>query len=223
MAVPPRHVGRRVARHRTVLDDDVLQDLVERRSEVDVTVGVGRTVVEDEARPVRVVSEQTLVETDRLPARKDLRLARGKVRTHGEIRARQIERRLVVHTGARHATSEVYRFQRQPGAAQPRPARPERPKAASNHGEPPASAGGDGGPGASEERSPRSGRAPHGPPGVNEARAKRALARPRPPGTLRRGWGTRSGALRPRTDRQQDVRGSGPARRRASPRPPSRR
>jgi hypothetical protein len=36
--------------HRARLDDQILQDLVERRAEVDVAVGVGRAVVQDELR-----------------------------------------------------------------------------------------------------------------------------------------------------------------------------
>ena len=49
----PGHVRRVEARHRPRLDDDVLQDLVERVADVDLAVGVGRPVVQDElaARP----------------------------------------------------------------------------------------------------------------------------------------------------------------------------
>ena len=107
VAVPARDVGRVASRHRPMLDDDVLQDLVERRPEVDVSVGIRWTIVEDEARPFRVVRQETLVETDRLPARQDLGFARRKIRPHRKTRPRQIKRRLVVHLEARHATSAV--------------------------------------------------------------------------------------------------------------------
>ena len=50
VAVPARHVVGVVAEHLLRAHDDVLEDLVERRADVDVAVGVGRAVVEDEAR-----------------------------------------------------------------------------------------------------------------------------------------------------------------------------
>ena len=50
VAVPAGHVGRVEARHRLGLDHDVLQDLVDRVADVDVAVGVGRAVVQDELR-----------------------------------------------------------------------------------------------------------------------------------------------------------------------------
>ncbi len=49
VAVPPGNVGAVKAEHRPRLDDDVLEDLVERGSHVDRTIGVGGAVVEDEA------------------------------------------------------------------------------------------------------------------------------------------------------------------------------
>ncbi len=48
VAVPARHVGRVEAGQRLRADDDVLEDLVDRVADVDVAVGVGRAVVQDE-------------------------------------------------------------------------------------------------------------------------------------------------------------------------------
>src|SRR5437899_11178680 len=77
VAVPPRHVGREAAAHRAVLHDDVLQDLVERVADVDVTVGVRRPIVQDEAGTTGVGLEQLVVESHPGPAPEDLRLALG--------------------------------------------------------------------------------------------------------------------------------------------------
>jgi hypothetical protein len=48
VAVPAGHVGRVLAQQRLGADDHVLQHLVQRMADVDVAVGVGRAVVEDE-------------------------------------------------------------------------------------------------------------------------------------------------------------------------------
>ncbi len=48
VAIPARHVGRAKAGHGFRFHDEILQDLVERGAHVDVAVGKGRTVVEDE-------------------------------------------------------------------------------------------------------------------------------------------------------------------------------
>ena len=51
VAVPARHVGRIEAVERARLDDDVLEDLVDRMPDMDHAVGIRRTVVQHEARP----------------------------------------------------------------------------------------------------------------------------------------------------------------------------
>jgi hypothetical protein len=49
VAVPAGHVGRVEAHQRARADDDVLQDLVHGVAHVEVAIGVGRAIVEDEA------------------------------------------------------------------------------------------------------------------------------------------------------------------------------
>jgi hypothetical protein len=49
VAVPAGHVGRIEALHGLRLDDEILEDFVERGAQVDVAVGVGRPVVQDVA------------------------------------------------------------------------------------------------------------------------------------------------------------------------------
>ena len=101
VAVPPGHVGREAAAHRAVLHDDVLQHLVERVADVDVAVGVRRSVVQHEALTAGIRLEELLVEPHFGPAPEDLRLALGEVGAHREFGARQVERLPVIHRGGR--------------------------------------------------------------------------------------------------------------------------
>jgi len=97
MAVPAGHVHRVVAEHGARLHDEILQDLVERRAHVDVAVGVGRAVVEDPEGPVLPRLPEPGVDVHRLPAAEHLRLHPREGGLHGEVRLRQVQRRLVVH------------------------------------------------------------------------------------------------------------------------------
>ena len=67
VAVPARHVRRVEPGHRPVLDDDVLQDLVDGMADVDVAVGVGRAVVQHEARASGARLADRLVDLALLP------------------------------------------------------------------------------------------------------------------------------------------------------------
>ena len=97
VAVPARHVGRVEARHRLRLDHHVLQDLVDRVAHVDVAVGVGRAVVQDELRPApaapRGCARRACVSCQ---CPDPAGLALGEVAAHGERRLGQVERALVV-------------------------------------------------------------------------------------------------------------------------------
>ncbi len=99
VAVPARHVGRIETRQRAALHDHVLEDLVDRVADVDVAVGVGRAVVQDEARtPARGFADAP-VEAARLPGGDPLGFALREVAAHGKRRVGQIEGVLVVRHG----------------------------------------------------------------------------------------------------------------------------
>ncbi len=95
VAVPAGHVGGVETAHRLVLDDDVLEDLVQRGSGVDLAVGVRRPVVEDVLAPTLRLLPQQRINAQLLPAGQSFRLPRGQAGPHGEIGARQVERILV--------------------------------------------------------------------------------------------------------------------------------
>ncbi len=91
VAVVAGDVGAVVAQHRARLDDDVFQNLVHRRAEVDVGVGVGRPVVEDEALAPRAGAADQLVEPHLGPALQTRGLRLPEVGLLREARLRQVD------------------------------------------------------------------------------------------------------------------------------------
>src|SRR5690606_36038141 len=85
--------------------DDVLQDLVDRVPQVDGAVGVGRAVVEHEARTAGGAFAQACVQPLGLPARERVRFAPRQVAAHREIRLREQDRGLVALAVVGHAVA----------------------------------------------------------------------------------------------------------------------
>ena len=94
VAVPTGDVRGVMAEHGSGLDDEVLEDLVEGRAHVDVPVGVGRPVVEDEHRAAGAFPEDLFIETFGLPFADDLGLLLGQRGFHGESGLGQVQRAL---------------------------------------------------------------------------------------------------------------------------------
>ena len=106
VTVPTRDVGRIEARHRFALDDEVFQDLVERRTDMDVAVRVRRPVVQDETRPALRRGAYSLVDAVVVPLAHPHGLALREIAAHRERRVRQVQRGLVVAFGiVGHASS----------------------------------------------------------------------------------------------------------------------
>ena len=68
VAIPSRNIWRIESGHRFALDDDVLEDLVDCVSDVDVTVRVRRPVVQHEPRTTTTCLPNALIEFALLPA-----------------------------------------------------------------------------------------------------------------------------------------------------------
>jgi hypothetical protein len=83
--------------HRLRLDDEVLEDLVERRAEVDLAVGVGRAVVQDVLRPSGAGRVDPGVEADSLPPDDRLGLGHRQVGLHREVGAGEVEGLFPIH------------------------------------------------------------------------------------------------------------------------------
>ena len=87
----PALQGRRIkAIELARLDDDVLEDLVERMPQVNRTVGVRRAVVQLETRPSLGRSADAAVQIGPLPLGEQLRFALREVGFHGKVGLRQV-------------------------------------------------------------------------------------------------------------------------------------
>ena len=89
VAVPARHVDGVPAQHLLVPVDHVLENLVQGRAHVQVAVGVGRAVMQDEGLAAGCHLAQPRKEVELIPALEPLRLALGQVGLHAEIRPGQ--------------------------------------------------------------------------------------------------------------------------------------
>ena len=102
VAVPARHVVGIAPEHLLRTVDDVLQDLVECVPDMEMAVGVGRPVMEDELLAAPGGLAQPGEQVVALPAFEDLGLALGQPRAHPELGLGQENGRAVIgrHFGA---------------------------------------------------------------------------------------------------------------------------
>ena len=105
VAIPAGDVRRVEAHHRPAADDDVLEDLVQSVADVDVPVRVRRPVVEDEPGPPGGDPAALLLEPHRLPRGELDGLPPREVGLHRKVRAREVERALVVGSLAHRGRS----------------------------------------------------------------------------------------------------------------------
>ena len=91
VAIPAGHIGCVEAVQGPGLDNDVLENLVHGVAEVQLTVGVGRAIVEDVFRPPGAHRPDFPVQVHVLPLLQSLGLALGQAGLHGEGRARQVQ------------------------------------------------------------------------------------------------------------------------------------
>ena len=97
VGVPAGDVGGAVARHVLVFDDDILQDLVHGGADVDIAVGIGRAVVEDELGLAGVFVHQLVVGDPGPLGVEQLGLPLGQARPHGKVGLGQVYGLVVVH------------------------------------------------------------------------------------------------------------------------------
>jgi len=99
VAIPAGHVRRVVAGELFALDHDVLEDLVDGMTDVDVVVRVRRAVVQHETRPSGGSGADCLIDFLLLPLLDPERLALREIAAHRESRVRQVQRGTVVGRG----------------------------------------------------------------------------------------------------------------------------
>jgi hypothetical protein len=78
VAIPARHIRRVESAQGFVFDDDVLEDLVECRAEMDVTVGIWRAVVKDKPGPAAIGRNDLFIDLLFRPCPDDIRLLFGR-------------------------------------------------------------------------------------------------------------------------------------------------
>ena len=96
MAVPAGDIRRVEARERFRLDDDVFEDLVNRVPNVQLTIRVGGSIMQDEGRLTLARFTHLLVKTHLLPLLEPLRLPLGEIRFHWKTRLRQVQGVLII-------------------------------------------------------------------------------------------------------------------------------
>jgi hypothetical protein len=96
VAVPAGHVVGVLAQHLLGSVDHVLEDLVEGVAHVQMAVGVGRAVMQQELLTPLCGLAQAREQVHLVPARQNLRLALGQSGAHGKFGARQENRGFVI-------------------------------------------------------------------------------------------------------------------------------
>ena len=96
MTVPAGNVGRAEPAQGFVLDDDVLENFVQSRANMDVAVGEGRPVVQDKFERAGATGLDLPVKLAAFPLPEPRRFALDQIRLHGEVCPRQIQRVFII-------------------------------------------------------------------------------------------------------------------------------
>ena len=94
--IPARHIGGLPAGHVAVTHNDILQRLVERRAQMNVTVCIRRTIVQNEQGLSLVLLHQRFINSVFFPLFQHDRLALGQTGLHGKFRFGKIQRLFVI-------------------------------------------------------------------------------------------------------------------------------
>ena len=99
MAIPAGHIRRVKSGQRFGFDNDVLEDLIDRVANVQLTVGVGRAIVKDKAWFALARLAHLGIQVHVCPGLESLGLTLRQVGLHGEVRLGQIQRGFIItHT-----------------------------------------------------------------------------------------------------------------------------
>ncbi|MNC10460.1 hypothetical protein D3C75_581100 [compost metagenome] len=91
VAIPARHIGGVEAGEALGLDDDVFEDLVDRVTDVNAAVRVGRAIVQNERRLARFGAANGAVKILIVPTLEHVGFALGQIATHRKLGFRQIQ------------------------------------------------------------------------------------------------------------------------------------
>ena len=126
VAVPARHIVAVLAQHLLGPAHQVLQDLVERMADMEVAVGVGRAVMQNELGPALALGALALEQAHVGPALQQFRLLLGQAAAHGEVGLGQENAGFIVgchgKLGAKGAMGDRPERQSRTGTTRPRSA-----------------------------------------------------------------------------------------------------
>ena len=105
VAIPAGHIIGVAALHLFGPVDDILQDLVERMSDMQVSVGVGRSVMQDERVASPGLGAQLAPQIHGLPTRQQFGLPNRQPGFHGKVGARQEYGVFIIRT---HCTVSIF-------------------------------------------------------------------------------------------------------------------
>ena len=86
VAVPSRNIGAIHSGHELRFHDEVLQDLVQGRSDMDIPIGIRRTVMKDIFRPPFCLPTKLMVNLFVFPFLQDFGLPLSQIGLHGKVR-----------------------------------------------------------------------------------------------------------------------------------------
>ncbi len=98
VAIPTRDIAGIATHHLVRPHDHVFDGLVQRVTDVQMPVGIGRTVVQGERLACLNLGlvAQAIIDTDLFPTRQPLRLTLGQARPHGKVGLGQVQRGFIV-------------------------------------------------------------------------------------------------------------------------------
>ncbi len=96
VAIPARNIGRIETHHGTRAHHNVLEHLIDRMADMNVTIGVGRTIVQDKFRRILTPRAQLPMNIRFIPLFQPFRLPLRQIAAHGEIGGREKHRCFII-------------------------------------------------------------------------------------------------------------------------------
>ena len=124
VTVPARDIVGILAEHRLRPVDHILENLVQRMSDMKLAVGVGRAVMKHEQLGIGARLAEPVIDIDLLPALEDFRLLLREPSTHREVGSRQEHCLFVIHNKLSRFSCLAVRTPVRCGAAPALPVRP---------------------------------------------------------------------------------------------------
>ena len=107
MAIPARDIGSMEPLHPLDLQNDIFQGFVQGVANMNMTIGIGRSIMQDIGRPLRGASLKAAIQVQFSPALEHLRLTLEQVCLHRKIGFRKVQGLFVIHATTPMQTGTV--------------------------------------------------------------------------------------------------------------------